>query len=82
MRYLEWSHDPDPDGTEYWVEYVILVREKDGSVRCVHDRHRHGVFPEATWLRLLEEAGFRATAVTGPDEDGILRTSFVARRPR
>jgi hypothetical protein len=28
-----------------------------------HDRHVEGLFPRATWLRLLEETGFAARAV-------------------
>ena len=59
LRYLEWSWDPDPDDTTYTVEYALLLRERDGSVRAVHDRHLEGLFARADWLRFLTEAGFR-----------------------
>lgn len=60
LRYLEWSYDPDPTDTQYTVDYAYLLREKDGTTRIVHDRHIEGLFPRATWLRLMDEAGFDA----------------------
>jgi SAM-dependent methyltransferase len=62
-RFLEWTWDPDPLDSTCTVDYAYLLREADGSVRVEHDRHLQGLFPRATWLRLLEEAGFRARAV-------------------
>jgi SAM-dependent methyltransferase len=63
MRYLEWITDPDPDDTTYDTDYAYLLRERDGSVRVEHERHTCGLFPQATWLRLLHEAGFEASAL-------------------
>jgi SAM-dependent methyltransferase len=63
VRYLEWTWDPDPLDTTYTVDYAYLLREADGSVRVEHDRHVEGLFPRATWLRLLSETGFSARAV-------------------
>jgi hypothetical protein len=63
VRYLEWTWDPDPMDTTYTVDYAILVRGSDGSVKVVHDRHIEGLFPRADWLRFLSEAGFDATMV-------------------
>jgi SAM-dependent methyltransferase len=62
-RFLEWTWDPDALDTTYTVDYAYLLREADGSVRVVHDRHVEGLFPGATWLRLLDETGFEARAV-------------------
>ena len=62
-RFLEWTWDPDPLDSTCTVDYAYLLREADGSVRVGHDRHLQGLFPRATWLGLLEEAGFRARAV-------------------
>lgn len=59
LRYLEWTWDPDPADTTYLVEYAYLLREADGSVRVVQDRHLEGLFPRADWLRLLAEVGFQ-----------------------
>jgi hypothetical protein len=58
MRYLEWSWDPDPDDTTMTTDYCYTFRERDGSIRVVHDRHIEGLFPRDTWLRLLRNAGF------------------------
>lgn len=73
LRYLEWIWDPDPDDGTYLVDYAYLLRDQDGAVRVEHDRHTCGVFPRATWMRLVEESGFRAEwregieDETGPD---------------
>jgi SAM-dependent methyltransferase len=58
LRFLEWMWDPDPIDTTYTVDYAFLLREADGSVRAVHDRHIEGLFSRADWLRWLAEAGF------------------------
>jgi trans-aconitate methyltransferase len=55
VRMLEWVLPAQ--GQVYQVHYAILVREPGGEVRVVHDVHREGLFPRATWLRLLGEAG-------------------------
>lgn len=60
IRFLEWSHDPDPDDEQISVDYVYLIREADGSVHSVHDRHTGGLFARQVWLDLLDEAGFDA----------------------
>mgnify|MGYP001496550927 CR=1 FL=1 len=63
MRYLEWSWDPDPSDTTYTVDYVYALREADGQVRTVHDRHVEGIFAREDWLRLLGDAGFEPLVV-------------------
>ena len=63
MRYLEWSWDPDPNDTTVTTDYTYTFRERDGSVRVVHDRHIEGLFPRETWLRLLRHAGFEPNIV-------------------
>lgn len=62
MRYLQWDWDPDPTDTEYLVDMVYALRENDGPPRIEQDRHRLGVFPRATWLRLLDQVGFHSGA--------------------
>jgi len=68
---------PDPRDATYVTDYACLLRSPDGDVRAVHDRHIEGLFPRATWLRLLEGAGFRATEARDglPDDFGVM---FVA----
>ena len=62
IRYLEWSWDPDPSDTTFVTDFAYLLREgppgPEATVRVVQDRHVEGLFPRATWLRLLAEAGF------------------------
>ena len=80
-RYLEWSFDPDPADDTCVTDYAYLLRERDGSVRVVHERHLHGLFSRDTWLRLLREAGFEPRVVEDPTEGAEGRELFVARRP-
>jgi trans-aconitate methyltransferase len=84
LRYLEWTREPDPGGASYSVDFAYLLHEPGREVRCVHDRHRHGLFPRATWLRLLAEAGFEAVQALPFEhsevESGTMEL-FVARRP-
>lgn len=60
LRYLSWTYDPDPSDSVYTVDYAYLLHEAGQPVRCLYDRHLEGVFPRASWLRLLAAAGFRA----------------------
>jgi SAM-dependent methyltransferase len=83
LRYLAWIRDPDPADTTYVVDFAYLLQEDGRPTRSVHDRHVHGLFGRAVWLRLLAEAGFR------PDERPFAHselpagsvTVFVARKP-
>lgn len=79
VRYLEWTTDPDPEDTWIRTDYVFLLREADGSNRVVQETHRTGLFPRATWLGILEEAGFRPEAI--PDQKAPPRELFLGRRP-
>ena len=81
LRYLEWAWDPDPDDTEYLVDYAYLLREADGSTRVEHDRHTCGVFPRSTWLTLIEEVGFRALGHPGIENE-TAEDVFTGVRPR
>jgi len=84
LRYLEWTWDPDPADTSCVTDYACLLRDADGSVRVVHDRHVEGLFPRATWVRLLADAGFLTTVV--PFDHSELEPGsyevFVGRRCR
>jgi hypothetical protein len=61
---LEWHWDPDPSDSTYQVDFAALIRDPDGRVRCVHDQHTLGLFPWATFARLLREAGFELVKLT------------------
>ncbi len=81
LRYLEWRYDPEPDDTLITVDMAYLLRVRE-HVEAVHDRHLHGLFARATWLRLLAEVGFEPQALTyrlASMPDAL--EAFVGRRP-
>jgi SAM-dependent methyltransferase len=81
VRYLSWSWDPDPTDARTVTEYAFVLRTPDGRIELVHETHHTGLHPVATWLRLLSEVGFDATAETErTTEDRVPRTIFVAHR--
>ncbi len=77
LRYLMWVTDPDPTDTTYRTDFAIMLRDRAGDTRLVHDSHIEGIFPRAEWMRLLRDAGFEPRTLT--DEWG--REIFVAKRP-
>jgi SAM-dependent methyltransferase len=74
FRYLAWVWDPDPNDTTYIVDYAFLLREANGEVRAVHDRHIEGVFPRAAWLEAFAAAGLSAAS----EIDDFGRDVFIA----
>lgn len=83
LRYLEWTWDPDPDDELITTDYAYLLREADGSVRALHDRHLGGLFSREQWLRWLTALGFTVTThdlVHSEVEPGEVEV-FVAVRP-
>jgi ubiquinone/menaquinone biosynthesis C-methylase UbiE len=58
MRYLAWIWDPDPSDTTYVVDFAYLFHEEGQPTRSAYDRHVQGVFPRATWMEALAQAGF------------------------
>jgi SAM-dependent methyltransferase len=79
LRYLEWTHDRD--GSTYAVDFVIAVQAPGEDLRIVHDRHVLGVFPQATWERLLTDAGLDLVEPSAEDPYAGEHAVFVARRP-
>jgi len=81
VRYLEWSWDPDPSDDVAREEFSFLLRAADGTVTAVHETHHFGVFPRATWLRLLADAGLEASSVfEETTEDRTPRELFIGRK--
>ncbi|MBA2295245.1 MAG: class I SAM-dependent methyltransferase [Actinobacteria bacterium] len=81
LRYLEWTTDPDPADTTFEVDYAVCLHEPGQPPRVVHDHHVEGLFPEHTWLHLLEAVGFAARLVPGdPADDDRSQPLFVGRR--
>jgi SAM-dependent methyltransferase len=80
VRYLEWVWDADPNDTKVNYEFILALKEGD-ELRTVVDRQVVGVFPRATWLRLLEEVGFEAKAVEDPSTGGERSEVFLGHKP-
>lgn len=80
LRYLEWNWDPDPADTEVAADMVYVLRDSDGTTRVESERHHLGLFPRATWLRLLEETGFRARHERPSKSDCDVGEMFVGLR--
>jgi len=59
LRYLEWRWQTKPNDNTFVNDMAFLLRERDGSVRVVQDRHVMGLFPRAFWLQVIAEVGFR-----------------------
>lgn len=57
LRYLEWTHDPDPEDTTYDADFVAVLRETGKPTRVEHELHTCGLFPDSTWRRLIAETG-------------------------
>ncbi len=82
LKVLEWSWDPDPTDQLTRCEYVFTCRQGD-QVEVVHDVHLEGLFPRATWTRLLAQAGFVGIEAVPWTLDGDRGELFVAvRSPR
>lgn len=82
LRYLEWTWDPDPSDTTHRMDMTYVFHEPDGSVHIELDQHVCGVFPRATWLELIERAGFEVRAVPlTHDERPVGAEGFLAIRP-
>jgi hypothetical protein len=61
VGYVMQARDPDPTDTTYQLTMLLMVRHQ-GRIHVEEDRHTCGLFPVATWMRLLDEAGFEAEA--------------------
>jgi SAM-dependent methyltransferase len=82
LRYLEWTWDPDPDDTTHRMDLTYVFHEPDGTVHAELDQHECGLFPRATWLRLIGEVGFEPERVELPADPWPLGAeAFLGRRP-
>ena len=66
---IEYLHDPDPADSTIESVFFYILKER-GSLRIEQDRHVTGLFPEATWLELMKEAGFVVEKHSYPPHDG------------
>jgi SAM-dependent methyltransferase len=80
--FIEHDHDPDPTDSTMECGYITLIRQA-GLFRVEADHHLTGIFPEARWPALLEEAGFetKALTITVWDETEEPIPTFIAIKP-
>ena len=62
----------------YVTDYAIVARGPGDELRVVHDRHTLGLFPEATWRRLIAEAGLELVDTTVENPYELEQAAFVA----
>ena len=62
LRYLAWSR---PGEREHTVEtdYAMMLRDTDGSVRVIHDRHVTGRLSRELWCEALRGAGLEPEVI-------------------
>jgi len=63
LRYLEWRWIPDSRTDMYMTDMAYLLRDENGAVEVIHDRHLMGLFPRTVWLELIAAAGFEPLVV-------------------
>jgi hypothetical protein len=63
LRYLEWRWIPDSQSDLYVTDMAYLLRETDGAVEVVHDRHLMGLFPRIVWWERIAAAAFEPLVV-------------------
>jgi len=80
VRFVQWTTDPNPRDTTYFVDFAILIRDLQGNMRVEHDRHTYGLFKRVEWLRLLKDVGFELSSI-GSIVDEFERDLFVGRKP-
>lgn len=78
LRYLEWVHDPDPEDCLVTHDLVYALRGESGELELARDCMEVGIFPRATWLRLLSQVGLEGDFVPGVVEGAEV---IVASKP-
>lgn len=81
VRYLMWTLPAEPGKSYAVTHFALLLKERDGSVRSLHDEHHNGLYSRATWLRLFQEVGLNARLEPRMLE-GTQYDTFVATKPR
>ncbi|MCH8897737.1 MAG: class I SAM-dependent methyltransferase [Chloroflexi bacterium] len=66
---IEYVHDPDVTDTTIESIFFYLINGP-GGLRVEQDRHLTGLFPKATWRRLLGEVGFATEEISYPSYQG------------
>ncbi len=69
IRYLEWTHDPDPGDQQVVTDFVYALRGADGTLTTESERHHFGLFAEQEWGESLTAAGFEVTCLLEQTEE-------------
>jgi hypothetical protein len=77
VRFVETQGSRGGSRTLVDVDFEFTLTNEKGRTRVARDRHVVGLFPRATWLKMLRAAGFRVRCVTDPWK----RECFVCRVP-
>lgn len=81
-RLLEWTEALAPGATEVAVHYSFLLRDRDGGVQSIYERHDCGLFPHDTWARVLGARGCGVDVVLERGADGRTpRRFFLGHKP-
>lgn len=79
IRYLEWTHDPDPTDHQVCTDYTYVLRDAEGGVSTGSERHHFGLFAQQQWVDTLQSSGFDVTCLQEQtDEDRAARRIFLA----
>jgi trans-aconitate methyltransferase len=76
LRYIAWSHDPDPSDETHVTDFALLLRE-GGVVRAVHDHHLYGLFAKSVWLDVCRDVGFTVEAIVRPLPEEHTGTTYT-----
>jgi len=76
---MEWHWDADPSDDTYQVEMCLLLRDKDHSVRVVHEQHTMGLFSTMTYIDALRGANLEVIRDLVWD-DQLVAEAFCGRR--
>ena len=68
LTFVEYVHDPDTRDTSLESIFLFILNQ-GGVVRVAEDRHLTGLFPLATWERLMAEAGFQVEKTRYVEDD-------------
>lgn len=74
---IENLYDPVPADNTYEMTFIYLIRSA-GKLEIEFDRHLAGIFPLATWTRLLAKTGFSVQVV---EPEGETMPFMIARKP-
>ncbi len=82
LRYLEWVWQREGERDGYVVDYAFVTRVGEGPAELHHDRHEEGLFPRATWVSLLEAAGFDVALDAWTHSEVERELELLVARPR